>query len=70
VSAWGSVGRTTRVNTHPPATGSRFPLANGGHLAERLEQLVAVLLLYRESRGIAAEPAVKPAPGGQERPLP
>jgi hypothetical protein len=31
VSAWGSVGRTTLVHTHPPATGSRFPMANVGH---------------------------------------
>src|SRR5215469_11657633 len=37
--------------------------------AERLEQLIAVLLLGRQRRGIAAKPAIEPAPGGQQRPL-
>src|SRR5438132_3608908 len=40
-----------------------------GDAAERLEQLVAVLLLSRERCRIAAEPTVEPAPGGQQRPL-
>src|SRR5271169_7002589 len=35
--AWGLVGRTTCVNTHPPATGSRSPLAGqrGSELRSR-----------------------------------
>jgi hypothetical protein len=33
VSAWGSVGRTICVNTHPPATDCRFPLAGQRRIA-------------------------------------
>src|SRR6202022_2510859 len=40
-----------------------------GDAADRLEQLIAVLLLRRERPCIATEPKVEPAPGGQQRPF-
>ena len=33
MSAWGSVGRTICVNTHPPATDCRFPWAGSKRIA-------------------------------------
>ena len=40
-----------------------------GDSTERLEQLMSVLLLGRQRRGIATEPTVESAPGGQQRPF-
>src|SRR5215471_21333474 len=39
------------------------------YAAERLEQLVAVLLLRRQRRAISGEPTVEPTPRCHERPL-
>ena len=35
-----------------------------GDAADRLELLIAVMLLGRQRRGVAAKPAIEPAPGG------
>jgi hypothetical protein len=40
-----------------------------GTATERLEQAIAFEFIGRQRRGIAAKPAVEPAPRGQQRPL-